>query len=197
MEFYLSFQMGRITGIGAVTDSWQLLVLGGESMGSLWPYGFIISYFSVLLSLHYTYALEFFKQGKSPWDIMIHVGINYFSCKRYKAFFRDLSSPSVQNACNSTFWNCVWYRLHGNISLGNPEPIRILDHRDKVQMSHTKDSDVIMQLVYRDGLKEWSSCRNFVTPRFSVTNSKMIKPYGPLHTTSPAFFIFLLSQSLH
>ena len=48
-------------------------------------------------------ALEFFKQGKSPWDIMIHVGINYFSCKRYKAFFRDLSSPSVQNACNSTF----------------------------------------------------------------------------------------------
>ena len=61
MEFYLSFQMGRTKGIGAVTDSWQFLVLGGGSMGSLWPYGFIISYFSVLLSLHYTYDLEFFK----------------------------------------------------------------------------------------------------------------------------------------
>lgn len=72
-------------------------------MGSLWPYGFIILYFSVLLSMHYTYALEFFKQAKSPWDIMIHEGTNCYSCKRYKALFTDLSSPSVQNACNGTF----------------------------------------------------------------------------------------------
>ena len=128
MEFYLSFQMGRIKGIGAVTVdnflSWEGKVWAVYGHMDLLSCIFLCFWVCIIHML-----LSFFKQDKSPWDIMIHVGINCYSCKRYKAFFRDLSSLSVQNACNSTFWNSVCYRLHGNTGLGNPEPIWILDHK--------------------------------------------------------------------